>query len=387
MPLGKQANVTRDILSAWEAIRTGVVDLNTRTREKYWAHWTKYTQQFHRSPYLHQCSNMDKVIIITGFAARVRAGHYGRGTTVKAKTVADALAAVSKTIQLAGEPSPVYQTEGTYILPVARLMESYRRTDSPPVPQLALPVAVPEHCRKSAYATACPKSHAIGDLAIIAFYYLLRVGEYTKPRVVTVNNKTVRATRTVQFTIGDIGFFKQNKFLPRASSLNTLLTADQCTLKISNQKNGRMGQTIHNHAVTDNPHCPIKALAHRVHHVLSNGGSSDSLLCAVATAPGAWYQVTSTDMIKALRASVKRLQLHTSGIDPDLIGVHSLRAGGAMALKLNGADDTTIMKHGRWTSMTFLQYIHNQIAHLSKDLSRQMSTKIDFTNIAAIEQS
>ena len=92
-------------------------------------------------------------------------------------------------------------------------------------------------------------------------------------------------------------------------------------------------------------------------------------------------------MIKALRASVKRLQLHTSGIDPDLIGVHSLRAGGAMALKLNGADDTTIMKHGRWTSMTFLQYIHNQIAHLSKDLSRQMSTKIDFTNIAAIEQS
>jgi len=91
-------------------------------------------------------------------------------------------------------------------------------------------------------------------------------------------------------------------------------------------------------------------------------------------------------MIETIRQAIRSLQLDQKGIDPDLIGVHSLRAGGAMALKLNGASDTTIMKMGRWTSMTFLQYIHNQIAHLGKDLSQKMSTKIDFQNIAAIEK-
>ena len=48
---------------------------------------------------------------------------------------------------------------------------------------------VPEECQKQAYKTKDPKQHAMGDLAIIAFYYLLRVGEYTKPKFTMVNGK------------------------------------------------------------------------------------------------------------------------------------------------------------------------------------------------------
>lgn len=92
-------------------------------------------------------------------------------------------------------------------------------------------------------------------------------------------------------------------------------------------------------------------------------------------------------MIKHLRNAVIKLDMANSGITPELVGVHSFRAGGAMALKLNGASDTTIMKMGRWTSLTFLQYIHNQIAHLSKDLSTKMSKNLKFQNIAAIEKA
>ena len=92
-------------------------------------------------------------------------------------------------------------------------------------------------------------------------------------------------------------------------------------------------------------------------------------------------------MIKGIRGAVTTLERHKYGINPDLVGVHSLRARGAMALKLHGESDTTIMKIGRWTSLTFLQYIHNQIAHLSKDISKKMGTKLEFQNIAAIEQS
>ena len=178
---------------------------------------------------------------------------------------------------------------------------------------------VPEECQATAYQSKCQIHQAIGDLAIITFYYLLRVGEYTKPRTIQTKGKTKRATRTVQFSIKDIGFFKDNRILPRASPLETLTMADSCTLKITNQKNGRMGQTIHQFAINKTS-CPVKALAHRVHHILHNGGTKDNLLCDVwNTTKKAWIQITSKYMMKHIRQIVTKLDLKTQGLDPDLI--------------------------------------------------------------------
>ena len=269
--------LTRDILSAWQTIGNGVVDENSRTRIKYWNHWITYTGRFNKDKFLEGCTTQQQNIIVTAFAARVRTGYYGLGNQVKAKSVADALSAVAKTFELAGKPSPIHQAHETYTTPVARLMEGFRREDPPPVPQLAVPLSVPEHMVTTGLASKCTKTQAIGDLATIAFYYLLRVGEYTKPRMTTRNGITKRATRTKQFKVNDVGFFKNDKKLPRSSKLHILLKADSCTLKITNQKNGRMGQTIHherNHLTT----CPVQACARRIHHILSNGGSTDNYI-------------------------------------------------------------------------------------------------------------
>ena len=260
-----------------------------------------------------------------------------------------------------------------------------KRQDPPATPQLALPVTVIQTLHKTAYKSTSPQLQTISDLASIAFYYLLRVGEYTRPRTTRKNGRIVRATRTVQFTIGDIGFFKDGKILPRHSPLSTLITATGATLKITNQKNGRMGETVH-HETVDVAHGPVQALARRVHHVLANGGDETTTLCDYLSEDGIWCSVTPSDMRQQLRATVVQMQLHHHGIEPDLIGVHSLRAGGAMAMKLHGLDDTTIMKQGRWSSLTFLMYIHAQIAHLGKDISTKMSTPLPFTNIASIEK-
>ena len=89
--------------------------------------------------------------------------------------------------------------------------------------------------------------------------------------------------------------------------------------------------------------------------------------------------------MKTVRSTASALDLQKQAIDLDLVGAHSLRAGGAMALKLHGYNDTTIIKMGRWMSLTFLQYVHNQIAHLSKDISKKMSIELPFVNVAAIE--
>ncbi len=267
---------------------------------------------------------------------------------------------------------------------MARALEGWRRSDPASTPQLAVPVAVPTLMFSKAQRQNNPFHHAVSDLALIAFYYLLRVGEYTQGYSSTTEKSNSRK-RTVNFRVRDVGFFKNNKQLPRQSPLHVLLTADSCTLKISNQKNGRMGQTIHHRAVHNLAACPVKALARRIHHILSNRGAPDDAICKYYHNNKASH-ITPKDMINGVRAAVQDLQLQKVGIAPDLVGVHSLRAGGAMALKLHGASDTTIMKMGRWTSLTFLEYIHNQIGYLSENLSEQMSTALPFENIAAIER-
>ena len=371
-------------MSAWRAVANGVVAKTAKDRSKYWNHWQQYASLCKVDPFLSDVSELERDIVLTAFAARVRTGTYGRGATIKISGVTDALASISKTIQLAGKPSPLYRAENVYHLPLQRLVEGFRREDPPSIPQLAVPITVPNLCYNAGMLPSSPPSRqAAGQLALIAFYYLLRVGEYTNPRYITRGGRRVTSTRTKQFTVGNVGFFKDGKILERTSPINILLKADAATLKISNQKNGRMGETIHQRAI-DKDACPIKALALRVHHILTNGGTTDSLLCEFYEDDKTGH-ISSKDMIVLLRAAAKTLQLQKQAIDPDLIGAHSLRSGGAMALKLHGYDDTTIRKMGRWTSDTFLQYIHNQIAHLSKDISKNMSMALPFLNIAAIE--
>jgi hypothetical protein len=45
-------------------------------------------------------------------------------------------------------------------------------------------------------------------------------------------------------------------------------------------------------------------------------------------------------------------------------------------MKLNGCDLISIMKAGRWTSLTFLTYIHNQVAHLGANITHRMATRV-----------
>ena len=92
---------------------------------------------------------------------------------------------------------------------------------------------------------------ATGDLIFIAFYYLLRYGEYTAPRYIQRHDGTLkRATHTKQFMLGYVGFWRGGCKLPRNSPLHLLLQTTSANLKITNQKNRRMGKTIHHESFT-----------------------------------------------------------------------------------------------------------------------------------------
>ena len=53
--------------------------------------------------------------------------------------------AISTTMQLKGQHSPVVDTQGHYPKAICQLLEGYKRKDPPPEPKLAVPVTVPNH--------------------------------------------------------------------------------------------------------------------------------------------------------------------------------------------------------------------------------------------------
>lgn len=250
--------------------------------------------------------------------------------------------------------------------------KAYKDADPAPKPQVALPVDTIRAAASVGHQPNATKmALAVGDLIIIAFYFLLRVGEYTFPGT--------RLTRTVQFRVQDVRFWRKEELLPHTATFADLSKADSATLWIDNQKNGQRGDTIH-HFKTNNPRfCPVGALARRVSSIRNQGMPESTPLSYVS--PG--VHVLSKDITKVIRRAAKATNLVKHGYDPKRIGSHSLRASGAMALKLNGYKSTEIMKIGRWRSLTFLTYIHSQIAALNAGMSQKMSRSITFHNVGS----
>jgi hypothetical protein len=345
-----------------------------KERKRYWNAWCQFCEHRHLDPELRSVDAATTVLTLQAFAAFVRRGSVGRGKQVGTQTVQVALRAIGAHFELAAEPNPCYKDGFTpkYWLALEQQIEGYRRVDPVPQAKLAVPVTVPRWCATEGIKSNSPKAQAVGDLTNIAFYYLLRVGEYTY-----THSKAQR--RTKQFRVRDVKFWKNGQVLPLDSGPAILLSADAATLSLTNQKNGTKGAVIHNDAIFET-HCPVQSLARRVSQILAFSPDLDTPLSAYF-AQGRIRHVLASHINTAVKAATKALKLHLCGFSADLVSSHSLRAGGAMAMKLNGEDRDTIRKQGRWSSDTFLMYIHEQIAAFSSGISKRMSRHIPFLNL------
>jgi hypothetical protein len=82
--------------------------------------------------------------------------------------------AVGKKIALAVDKNP------TKVLGSEQMLDGWHKADPPTAKKLPVEAGVPEYlCRLGTSPSATPLEAAVGDLTTIAFYYLLRVGEYT----------------------------------------------------------------------------------------------------------------------------------------------------------------------------------------------------------------
>jgi hypothetical protein len=213
----------------------------------------------------------------------------------------------------------------------------------------------------------------VADLCVIAFFYLLRVGEYTTP-----TPKREKEKRTTALRKGDIRLWRKRTLLHHNSPLSTLLTADSATICIAKTKNGTKGAVVHHEAI-GGPVCPVAALARRIHNIA--GGSATCPISFVVHKTKQPTRVSDRDITTAVRWGAVHDGLLARGYTIGRVSSHSLRSGGAMALKLAGQSSDTIMRIGRWTSNTYMTYIHAQIGALAKGLAWKMSRHHTFHNV------
>jgi hypothetical protein len=347
--------------------------VDERVQAKDWESWLEFCSDARRDPYLLNCAKPVQQQLLLGFAARIRRGYYGRGIKVQAQTPETALRHVAQTLVLDGYPDPRRSYGSKDLdLPFSRLLRSYKMEDPAPKPQLALPVRAIQCACDHYTRQGTPSACAIADLLTIAFFFLLRPGEYTM-------SSGRQKTRTVQFRRQDIRFFKDGSILPHNTPLPQLREADGVRLYIDNQKNGQRGSTMY-HTARPDSFCPVKALAARTHH-LYGLAPNDASLPISFVAPGT--HISSAHITLAVRESVVLSGLLNSGYSVARVSAHSLRASGAMALCLDGVGEDLIKKLGRWSSSTWLTYIHSQISSLTAGLSERMVVHRVFYNVGS----
>ena len=133
--------------------------------------------------------------------------------------------------------------------------------------------------------------------------------------------------------------------MPNTQGLLALLTADEATMHILNQKNGVHGQLIH-HKATGLEDCPVRALGHQVAHAMIYTSNQHTMLGSHYDEQGIKQTLHSDNINQAVKQAVAALQLHQQGVTTKMVGSHSLQAGGAMAAKLNSINRDTIKKMG-----------------------------------------
>jgi hypothetical protein len=165
---------------------------------------------------LSTISQPEQIDVLVSFAQHVRSGGVSRRKQhVRTQTVQVSLRGITTRFKLDREQSPVVTPQGKYHKEFSQLLEGYKRTDPSPTFQLAVPLTVPSFMHTFS-RTGTQKQQAVGDMALIAFYHLLRVGEYT-------SSGTGNTTLTHAFRLQDITLWDNTTILDQSLPLATLL--------------------------------------------------------------------------------------------------------------------------------------------------------------------
>ncbi len=243
------------------------------------------------------------------------------------------------------------------------MLASFTKVDPPPHRVKPVPIAVLRNIAATATASHSSIQQATADMILLAFFFLLRPGEYTaKPE--TPDSKPF-VFENVQLFIGPT-----HRLDLRTASPTQLRQATFATLTFVDQKNGVKDEVV-GHARSGDPYlCPVLALVRRVIHLRANNAPMNTPL-ATAYHLNRPVAILSADITQALRLAVTILG-PSLGFLPSDVSARCLRAAGATALLCADVDSCHIQLLGRWRSDEMLRYLHLQAQPLMKDFSRKM---------------
>lgn len=237
-------------------------------------------------------------------------------------------------------------------------LKGYEKDDPPPGRVKPIPLPILHQAAAIASAANDETSLALSDMMWLAFFFLLRPGEYTQP-----------ATDSHPFRLSDIRLWNNadpvDVFLATADEL---LHCTFVSLIFSTQKNGTRGEAI-GHGATNNPlACPVRSVARRILYLRQFNAPPSTALCALGPS---FLPMSSSGITTLLRQACFSLG-NPSGFQPSDITAKSLRSSGAMALLNANVDQDLIQLIGRWKSDSSLRYLHVQAHNLMKDFSSIM---------------
>jgi hypothetical protein len=285
--------------------------------------------------------------------------------------VEDALRAVGQGFARLGTSDPRLTSSGSIDFRLQCQLHGYTRADPPPDRVKPIPISVIIHAANAAAIVGTADHIAVANMLTIAFFFLMRPGEYTST-----------PSDTTPFTLADVQLFigrhRLNIFLDSEADL---LASTFCLYTFTDQKNGVRGEVIGLGRSGSPLACPVLSTVQRILHLRQHHASPSTPLSTYYRTAGSStrrHPVSPADITLALRLSVSALGPGI-GLLPSDVTAKSLRAGGAMALLLAHVDTDIIRLIGRWRSDEMLRYLHLQAQPIMRNFASLMLHGGDYT--------
>jgi hypothetical protein len=232
VPSDTKNDFWRDLSLAEQEVREGVTSSRSSAANTHWEKWLEFTSVLGQDPLLKTVE--DKIPYLQVFLHRVRHGIYAANQgPVRARSAEDYIRSIGQTYLELGEQDPRMNSHDNLDFRLARMIKSYKKKDPPPNRVKPVPIAVIRRISRIAYAGNSQNQHAIADMIIIAFFFLLRPGEYCLSKTDSdpflladvqfwighqrLNTMTATPAQLLQATFASLTFTTQKKRSSRRS--------------------------------------------------------------------------------------------------------------------------------------------------------------------------
>ena len=311
--------------------------MDDRSLRCHWKAWKQLTQSSHIDIYLQVMHQQTQIDTLLAFAASIREGVFRCSHQVRFQSVETALWHVVQIFVLDSYTDPWRMGHHHDLdLPLRWLLKAFHASDPPQQPKLAVPVSTIMAIAKGYNKLQFPC--AMADLVTVLSSICCGGGYTTPPWPHTKHKQPLGAMISANRKNGQ--HLKNNIHL---SNLSAGWWSHTMHWTSKQREEGKYYSpcSILSHL------CPVKAIAHWLHHLSINFKTPNALVGSIWI-PQIGHQLISDQDITAAAwwgATIDGLPEHDQSIDHILS--QSLQTGGAMAFKLNRYESK------RWDNLNF----------------------------------